>query len=423
MSTSLGVTSSENRTINSLCRKIETIGVFILFLGFFDANLYSYRVYFNTISYAIAIFLVVLRWKRCIYVGTRDISLLLLVGMTLLSYFWSTAPDFTSIETKTIIRSALFGIYLAAQYNPKELMELFLKIFGIAAVLNLVYAGFAIATGQSHLAIAWTNNQWSWTGFLTHKQYFGRMMMHTSVLFVLSILSSNRFRRLKFIGLSISFLLLFLSKSTTSWTGFALALTLLPILKLARLNYKTRTILYMTVVLIVGTIALIIFSNLETIVVDVLHKPPDFNGRFDIWSLAIQNGLKRPWLGYGYSGFWTSSESTALINSTWLRTETGDRFHSHNGFIDLFLQLGIIGLILFAINFFSVIKRLINLIHTTKTIESFWMLEFLLLGFLMQITETLTLFSSHTMSSIYIAIGLSTIIWQNRIKRNIAYSS
>ncbi|WP_414568907.1 O-antigen ligase family protein [Nostoc sp. CCY 9925] len=408
-----------NRILNLVCNKLEILGIFLLFIGFFDANIFELRDRFNTASYGILLFLIILQWKRCIYVATRDISLLLLIGTILLSYFWSTAPEFTLDESKSVIRAILFGIYLAAQYNPKELMQLLLKMFGIAVILNFIFTGFAVAIGQPYIAISQANNEPSWQGLLTHKQYLGRMMMHAAILFLLSSFTHKRFPWLTWGGFSFSIILLFLSKSKTSWIGFIVALTLLPILKFTRWHYKIRTIMYVIVVLLAGSIAVLIFSNLEMIVVDVLRKPRDLNGRYDIWELAIEAGLKRPWLGYGLAGFWTSNEGLSIVKHTWAASTVTTRFHSHNGFIDTFLQLGIIGFSVFIFNFFAAVKRVINLIHLTKTIESFWMLEFLMLSFLLQVSETLTMISAHTICSIYVSIVLSTIIWQNRIKANV----
>ncbi|MDZ8187295.1 MAG: O-antigen ligase family protein [Nostoc sp. ChiSLP02] len=407
-----------NKILNLLCNKLEFAGIFLLFIGFFDTNLFELRDRFNTASYGILLFLIILRWKRWIYVGTRDISLLLLISIILLSYFWSAAPEFTIDESKSVVRAIFLGIYLAARYNPKELMQLMLGMFGIAVILNLIFTGFAIATGQSYIAISQANDEPSWQGFLTHKQYLGRMMMHSAILFLLSSFNHKRFYWPGWVGFSLSILLLFLSKSKTSWIGFIVGLSLLPILKFTRWHYKVRTITYIVAVLFAGSMAVLIFGNLESLVVNVLHKSPDFNGRFDIWNLAIEAALKRPWFGYGYAGFWTSNEGLSIVHHTWGASTVGDtnRFHSHNGFIDTFLQLGIIGFSLFIFNFLATVKRIINLIHLTKTIESFWMLEFIMLSFLLQISETLTMISFNTICSIYVAIVLSTIIWQNRIK-------
>ncbi len=60
-------------------------------------------------------------------------------------------------------------------------------------------------------------------------------------------------------------------------------------------------------------------------------------GRADIWSFLMPYTLKRPLLGHGFGGFWTTS----------MREMTSS--HAHNGYLDTILNIGIVGLILFSI--------------------------------------------------------------------------
>ncbi|MFN6469767.1 MAG: O-antigen ligase family protein [Nostoc sp. SerVER01] len=413
-----------NKLLNLVCNKLEIFGVIILLIGFFDVNfeLVTWETTFNAVSYGILLFLLILRWKRCIYVATLDVSLLLLVAIFTLSYFWSASPENTLTFIRSVLRATFLGVYLASQYNYKELMRLYIWMFALALVINWVFAFFAITTGQSFLAIAQSNNESSWKCLLAHKQFLGRMMMYAAVIFLLSTLTDKRWRWLKYIGLSLSVILLFLSKSKTAWVLFLFSLALLPIMKLVKLEYKTRTLIYVVLALIVGSISVLLVSNYEFIVVDILRKPPDFNGRFEIWRLTLESGIKRFWFGYGLNGFWPSEEGLSVVYNTWGRSVINPNYvnllHAHNGFIDIFLQLGIVGLFLSMFNFVALLKRLINLINVTKSVESFWMLEFFVLWFLFQMTERSTFLTPQTLYSMYLSIGLSTIIWQKRIKKN-----
>lgn len=411
-------TSKINQALNFLIRNLEIFCVFFLFISFLDADLGDYEKTINTVSYGVVLFLISLQWKRFLYVGTRDITLLLLIVVAALSYFWSAAPQFTIDEFKSYWRAVFVGVYFASRYQPKELMQLLALMFGLAAFLNLLYAGFAIATGNSDLAITMTNDEPSWKGLLEHKQELGRMMVHSCIILLLTCLKNVNFRKYGWIGFCCSIVLLILSKSKTSWVTFLFSLSLLPILKFAKFKYRSRTFIYIALVLIISSIAVLVTSNLETIVVDILRKPADFNGRFDVWALSIESALKRPWLGYGYSGFWTSSESDYILVHTWAAAAGVTRFQAHNGFIDLFLQLGFLGMSIFLVNFIATLNRVVNILHSTRTIESLWMLEFLILSVVLQLTESLTLVSLNTLCSIYVSIVLSTIIWQNKIKRS-----
>jgi hypothetical protein len=112
-------------------------------------------------SYGILLILIIPLWKKCFYVATRDIPLLLLVGMVFVSVFWSVAPDFTTDESKAVLRSTLYGVYLATRYTPREQMRLIGWVLLIAALLSL---GYALALPSE--GIAMTNNEISWKGVL-----------------------------------------------------------------------------------------------------------------------------------------------------------------------------------------------------------------------------------------------------------------
>jgi O-antigen ligase len=169
-------------------------------------------------------------------------------------------------------------------------------------------------------------------------------------------------------------------------------------------------------------VAVLIVTNWEFLLVDTLGKDVELNGRLPIWTLIINKGMEQPLLGYGYAGFWTSSESVYVLNNSWAGTEdlTGTRFHAHNGFIDLFIQLGFIGLILFAFNLTIVFKKVIDILNTPKVGDFFWMFIFLVVILFFNITEAITILSTGTLWSLYVAVNLSAIVQLNRIRREYA---
>ena len=73
-------------------------------------------------------------------------------------------------------------------------------------------------------------------------------------------------------------------------------------------------------------------------VAHLLGRRTDLTGRDKIWSGAIEQGSQHPVLGAGYGGFWGlasgADRRVGLVNQ------------SHNGYIDVFLQTGAVGLAL-----------------------------------------------------------------------------
>jgi exopolysaccharide production protein ExoQ len=78
---------------------------------------------------------------------------------------------------------------------------------------------------------------------------------------------------------------------------------------------------------------------------------PTLTQRTDIWAFAVKMIEQRPWLGHGYEAFWGAS-----LDSPSVREGPGfvaQMPHAHNGYIDLVLQTGYVGLGLFLLLLFT----------------------------------------------------------------------
>ncbi len=152
-------------------------------------------------------------------------------------------------------------------------------------------------------------------------------------------------------------------------------------------HYKLRVLYFIGGILLSSTAAVLLIANLEFVVVDLLGKNLELNGRFPIWSLMLEQAWKSPWLGYGFAGFWTSDASDPIFSLSWasLAREAGVRFNSHNGYLELLLQLGLVGLTLFTISLLSLIGKAIYLLLRVKTLELFWVLQTIFLMTLLNI--------------------------------------
>ena len=409
----------DTQLIRYIGRKLEPAGVILLLLFAENINAPLLVKAINVTSYGIVALLIIGKWKRFAYVATRDLPLLLLVSAAVVSVFWSAAPEYTSVEVRALLRSTLFGAYLATRYTSREQMRLCAWVCGIAALLS-----FAIVLAQPSEGIHFVNNEPCWRGIYAHKQYLGRTMTIGAMVFLLTLFESQKYWWIGLAGLGWSVVLILGTRSKTGLMLLLFSLLLLPLYNALKQNYKLQVVLFLIILLVGGSLAVLILGNLQYILVDVLGKDMDFNGRVPIWTLAIEKGLERPWLGYGYSGFWTSPDSHQVINSSWAGTEeniaAGTRFHAHSGFVDLFLQLGWLGVSLFILNLLKVFQRVVTLGSLTKTIESFWMLQMITLMLLFNFSETITILSTnHIFWIFYVSIALSSAIQLNQIKTNI----
>jgi O-antigen ligase len=77
--------------------------------------------------------------------------------------------------------------------------------------------------------------------------------------------------------------------------------------------------------------------------------------------------------------------------------------HAHNGFIDLTLQLGFVGLALFMMCYFIAVRRALTLVHDDSEEESIWPLAYLAFIVLYQVTESTIFVGNSVFWMIYVS--------------------
>ncbi len=405
-----------NKLLTSLLIKLEVASV--IFLLFFAETVVlpdAVRTLTNVLSYGIVILLVGVQWKRVAYVATTDKTLISLIAVGVFSIVWSQSPADTVEQVRALVRSTVFGIYLASRYTPREQINLLAWVGGLSIFFCLI-VGFAAPSIGTHVI----NGVVSWRGIYAHKQHMGRFMGFIASVFLINSLDKRSNRWFALALLSLSLILIILSNSKTGLIIFLYPVFAFPIYLIVK-QRKNRFFILLIAVFILTIISTLILVNLESIVVNFLGKDIELNGRTPLWILTIQKGLERPLFGYGYNAFWTTDACYDVIRNTWLWAEEIDPkmpFQAHNGFIDLFVQLGFVGLSLFIFNLLQVINRVVNILFMTRTIESFWMFMFLGINVLVNSSEVITIMSTNSIFwIIYVSIAFSSALEYRQIRR------
>jgi exopolysaccharide production protein ExoQ len=140
---------------------------------------------------------------------------------------------------------------------------------------------------------------------------------------------------------------------------------------------------YLGAIAVIGILAapLVMFVVLEP-VLTLLGRDLTLTGRTDIWQLVWSAIEQRPLLGYGYSGFWTASTGPVLD----ICFITGWQVpNAHNGFLDLLLAFGAIGLFLYGVLFLRTMVRMLRAVRQGDAWSALWSIcvlsLFLIYGF------------------------------------------
>jgi exopolysaccharide production protein ExoQ len=189
--------------------------------------------------------------------------------------------------------------------------------------------------------------------------------------------------------LAISVICLVYSRSATSYVSLAAALGVsCAAYVIGKLPPNIRMPSFVGVIfcLLVLTAAAVAF-DWKDIGLRAVGKDSTLTGRTYLWSEGIQTGMQNPILGVGFGAFWVPGtlEAEKLWYQFDMFTRTG--FHFHNLFISLFVDLGIIGCIAWALMYFSTCVKAVKFVLKAASAESIFYVGISFMYLVRSITE------------------------------------
>lgn len=350
----------------------------------------------------VVIYLLSLEWKQAVYICIRNKYMLLFTLLVIASSLWSASPDMTSTRSLSLLGTNLFGLYFATRYSIKQQVAIFVYTFMVIVFLSLLFIG-----GLPKYGIMGGVHAGAWRGVFTHKNFLGRMMVMCIPLFVLHLMDNNDSFKLKisiYLSLFFGLVLLIMSKSTSSLIDLFTIFSAFVVFRTWRLRYISMIPTTLLVGFLVSGFYIWFKENSQAIFLS-LDKDPSLSGRTDLWAMLIDIGARKLWLGYGYGAFWTGFDGPSA--EVWYAIDWHPP-HAHNGFIDLFLTLGLVGLALLFIslldNFYA---GFIYLRFVSKTPEAFWPLIYPVFMILSNTTESALMVSNDIYAVTYFSISYS----------------
>jgi exopolysaccharide production protein ExoQ len=328
-----------------------------------DANDTNYFIFIWLIIYTYTFTQLFVFSKFSIH-NNQFIPLYVFIGFCFLSSLWSTNFITSTKESITLLGCLIIAINFYATGRSLSIQKYFFTFLKVTAVVSLFLIIFfpEAASNVEKFADAWN-------GVFPHKNYFGRLM---ALLFLLSIFLFKGINKIIYSLLSL--VLVFLS---TSVGAIFVILALLPLLYFIKIISKFKNnqkIAIFFVGLFIGTITILsLYLNFENFL-GAFNKDSTLTGRTDLWYIAMKFIAAAPILGYGYGAFWTGEGS---IGEKFILQASWEAPHAHNGYIDLTLEIGVFGLIIFILMLFYIIKRSLTLYF--KTGDIFPLLVFLYL--------------------------------------------
>jgi len=345
--------------------------------------------------------------------ATKNRWLFVLFAYMLISILWS---DFVFVSFKRWFKS--FGTLIIAFVvltDPKPytaLQSLFRRTAYILIPYSILLAKYFPSLGMEF-------SRWSgsamWSGVALNKNGLGVLCLICG-FFLIWRLITNWFRDKTEIPkyeqladlsvLAITFWLMVggPAHSATSVTVLMLGLVVFIAILRWRVAQKNLTLCVTLSAIAVAlfTYALSYFYDTSPLEVVALlaGRDPTLTGRTDfIWSQLLPVAFQNPVLGVGYGGYW--------VNSFLVLNEKLSVNQAHNGYLDVFLELGFVGLILLAIVIIDYFRK--------ADAEGAWSIEwssfrlsFLFMCLLHNWTESSFLKSTFLLWNVFILLAVVT---------------
>ena len=282
--------------------------------------------------------------------------LFILLVYMLVSAFWSELP---LISLKRWVRQGIvveMALLLIAEANPiQALSSVFRRCAYVCFPLSVVLIKYYPTLGREY-------GRWSgiqmWSGVARQKNELGRLCM--ICIFFLLIVAYERWRKQKkpverrqawadYFTIAIGLYLLIGSDSETSLVtlmiGVAIFLGLQWFKKrrLPLLIVQACTILFVAY----GASLPLLGGSPAAAFTSSLGRDTTLTGRTEVWAEVIPAWKKQPLFGYGIESFWTDT-----------RRDLYEIPNAHNGYLDIMLGFGGVGLGIYIVWFLSCGKQL-----------------------------------------------------------------
>ena len=352
--------------------------------------------------YAVTALFIILRWKHFIYALTKEKLLIITILLALFSVVWSVSPESTMNLNKGLVRVTAFGIYIAIRYSLKEQINILAWTFGLAAVASLLYSLIFPNLGIQPDRFGGTEG---WRGVFFHKNELGRQMSFGTIIFLLLALKKSKHDWLLWTLFGLSFSLLLLSNSKTALLCFFVSVIWMFIFPFLRKFSSSMLFILSLTIFMLSCFVTNIVINLKFFL-NALGKDMTFTGRVPAWTFLLEKLAEKPWLGYGHDAFWEyiQNDPEYKYSFHWVFS------HAHNGFLDVALSIGIIGVLLFALSFLITYFKAIVFARYANTVENSWPLLFFTIIFSTNLFVESTFLDAQAYWMLYVATVFSMSI-------------
>lgn len=293
-------------------------------------------------------------------------TLLLFLLLSAVSIAWSAYRPESVLGTigqwATATAGAFFALCLSWQQILRALAAAFRWIIALSLLFELVVAviirhhvlpfftTYQYPSGKLPDAFYWSRDLLfhggEIQGIVGNSDILGMITLFALIVFGIQLADRTVNRTAGIVWLVLAGVTFLLTRSSTVIVALLVTAVVLLFAWWGRSVRQSRRVpIYVTAgaVIVVGAASVTLFWGTIT---KVLGKSADLTGRTDIWEKVIHLAQQKPYVGWGWISYW----------APWVEPFKGlairhkvEYLQAHNAYLDVWLQLGILGLVIFVL--------------------------------------------------------------------------
>ena len=263
-----------------------------------------------------------------------------------MSRLWSVSEGSTDFMIRSEVPPLLVLMLVAGTMQPERVVK---SLVAVSTAIGLWSLATSLVLPKSRAAVMEAGieePQLGFRGTFLHKNQLGIFMVFALCLVLAAV--HGRARRWLIV---LCLVLIIGSRSATAGSGLGAVLFLWFSISAIRSQRgpRERSVLFL-VSLTSALFSIVLALRLLPSLLGIYQKDLTFSGRTVIWRESLHVIADRPLQGYGFGGLWIPDPPNITLE---LQRRIGfDAAHAHNGTIAMLLEVGIVGLVLFALVFF-----------------------------------------------------------------------
>lgn len=362
-----------------------------------DAERARLRLLFLPI-YALTLALIALRPAQLAATVSQNLPMMMLLVLAILSVTWSVSQTIAMRRVFALIMSTAFAYLLATRFTPRQQVVLLGGVLSLTTCLSLL-APIGLP------ALAHMPGSGELRGIFIHKNVLGWTAGFTFLLGLAARSDSlPAMRRASWALLPLGLAGTVLSGSATGLVSTVVAIVVVTATLWAQRRRGPARLAANLLLLVAGLLALVSLTFVLLPLLEFLGKDATLTGRVPLWHLVDAQIARRPLLGFGYGTFWSEASPEAWKIWAELRWQAP---HAHNGYRDVLLGTGIVGLTLFALVSARALRQATELCTLAPEDGWIWCFSVIVASLVMNMAESTILMQNDLLWILFATSALS----------------